>query len=79
METNSEKGRINISATTYNEIKEFEKYLTELGFVTKDLRRTRRQLFREFKSLDELGWEPEALSDFNDHFQTVKSHISGCP
>ncbi len=53
----------------YN-IKELEAWLTRAGFGGRDLRRTRRLLFREFTPLSQLPWEDSVKEKFEQEFET---------
>ncbi|MDQ8181479.1 23S rRNA (adenine(2503)-C(2))-methyltransferase RlmN [Pelagicoccus sp. SDUM812005] len=61
------------------------KYLSRKGFGDRDLRRSNRLLFREFKSLEETGWERPLLDELESNFETsyltlisrVDSNIDG--
>ncbi len=67
------------------DIPELTKHLSRKGFGDRELRRSNRLLFREFKSLDQLGWDPSILEDFQNSFETsyltlvsrVDSNIDG--
>ena len=52
------------------DIKAFEYFLEGNGFTERDLRRTRRMIFREYSSLDDLGWDDSLLNKFSDEFET---------
>lgn len=46
------------------------KHFYSKGFGEREQRRSNRLLFREFKGLDELGWEEAQLEDLKDSFDT---------
>ena len=53
----------------YN-ILEVEKFLEEAGFSNKELRRTRRLLYREFIRPEDMPWDEKLKKDFLENFQT---------
>jgi 23S rRNA (adenine2503-C2)-methyltransferase len=55
---------------SFYDIKELEKFLKANGFSERDLRRTRRLIFREYKQLDDLGWSDELVEKVQLNFQT---------
>ncbi|MCM8541105.1 MAG: 23S rRNA (adenine(2503)-C(2))-methyltransferase RlmN [Lentisphaeraceae bacterium] len=53
----------------YN-IKEVESFLEAAGFSHKDLRRSRRMLYREFVRPEDMPWEDDVKASFLENFET---------
>ncbi|MDQ8186592.1 23S rRNA (adenine(2503)-C(2))-methyltransferase RlmN [Pelagicoccus sp. SDUM812002] len=46
------------------------KHLSRKGLGERELRRSNRLLFREFKQLEEIGWDKPLLEDIKNNFET---------